>query len=117
RAVELEEIAVRPHAAVAHEVARILVAEQVLARRHRAGIELGECGLQREVERVARLLVPENRILAQHLCAGDRLLEREAAVRIDRELRLAIELLEHALDARLVLGEALAHLPLPYLLT
>ena len=93
RAVELQPVAVRPHAAVAQQVARVLMREQVLAGRHRAGIELGERGLQREVERVARLLVPEQRIVAQHLGVGDRVLERQAPVGVDRELRLAVELL------------------------
>ena len=71
RAVELQPVAVRPHAAVAQQIARVLVAEQVLAGRHRARIELGERGLQRVVERIARLLVPEQRIVAQHLGVGD----------------------------------------------
>ena len=35
RAVELQPVAVRPHAAIADQIARILVAEQVLAGRHR----------------------------------------------------------------------------------
>src|SRR6185437_1762122 len=57
RAVELQPVAVGAHAAVAQQVARILVAEQILAGRHRRRIELGERRLQRVVERVARLLV------------------------------------------------------------
>ena len=89
RAVELQPVAVRPHAAVAQQVARVLMREQVLAGRHRARIELGERGLQRVVERIAGLLVPEQRIVAQHLGVGDRGLEVEAAVGVDRELRLA----------------------------
>ena len=72
RAVELQPVAVRPHAAVAQQIARVLVAEQVLAGRHRPRIELGERGLQLIVERIARLLVPEQRIVAQHLGVGDR---------------------------------------------
>ena len=47
RAVELQPVAIRPHAAVADQVARILVAEQVLAGRHRRRIEFGERRLQR----------------------------------------------------------------------
>ena len=88
RAVELQPVAVGPHAAIADQVARVLMAEQVLAGRHRARIELGERGLQMVVERIAGFLVPEQRIVAQHLGVGDRGLEIEAAVGIDRELRL-----------------------------
>ena len=92
RAVELQPVAVGPHAAVAQQVARILVAEEVFAGRHRPGIELGERGLQRVVERIARLLVPEQRIVPQHLGVGDGGLEVEAAVGVDGELRARADL-------------------------
>ena len=59
RAVELQPVAVRPHAAIADEIPRVLMAEQILAGRHRRGIEFGERRLQREIEGVAGFLVPE----------------------------------------------------------
>ena len=55
RAIELQPVAVGPHAAVAKQIARVLMAEQVFAGRHRAGIEFGERRLQLEVERDRRL--------------------------------------------------------------
>ena len=89
RAIELQPVAVRPHAAVADEIPRVLMAEQVLAGRHRRRIEFGQRRLQREIERIAGLLVPEQRILPQHLGVGDRGFEVEAAVGVDGELRVA----------------------------
>ena len=72
RAVELQPVAVGAHAAVADQVARILHREQVLAGRHRLVVVAAQGGLQLEVERVARLLVPEQIVLAQRLGVGDR---------------------------------------------
>ena len=88
-AVELQPVAVGPHAAVAQEVAGILVREQVLAGRHRSGIERAERRLERVVERVAGLLVPEQRIVPQHPGIGDGGLEVEAAVGVHGEARPA----------------------------
>ena len=98
RAIELQPVAVGAHAAVAQQVARVLMAEQVLPSRHRAGIEIGERRLQLVVERIARLLVPEQRIVAQHLGIGDRGFEIEAPVGIDRKLRILADLGEHRFD-------------------
>ena len=105
RAVELQPVAVRAHAAVAQQVARILMAEEVFAGGHGSGVELGERGLQRKVERVARLLVPEERIVAQHLGVGDRGLEIEAAIGVHGELGGRADLSEHRLDTLAVVGE------------
>ena len=58
-AVELQVIAIRPHARVAQEVACVLMGEEVFTRRHGPIVALGQFRLQRVVERVARLLVPE----------------------------------------------------------
>src|SRR6266481_3830848 len=99
RAIELQPVAVGPHPAVANEVARILMAEQVFAGRHRSGIEFRQRRLELEIERIAGLLVPEQRIFAQHLGVGDRGLKVEPAVGVDGELRLAADFLEHGLDA------------------
>src|SRR3546814_11823074 len=54
RAVELQPVAVRPHAAMAQQVARVLVREQILAGRHRAGVVPWALGLWRVRERIAR---------------------------------------------------------------
>ena len=91
-AVELQPVAVRPHAAVAQEVAGVLVREQVLAGGHRARIEFRDRRLQGVVEGVADLLVPEQRVLPQHLGVGDAGLEVEASVHVDGELRLRADL-------------------------
>ncbi len=45
RRIELQPVAIGAHPAVAQQIARVLVAEEVFARGHRAGIELGERGL------------------------------------------------------------------------
>ena len=87
------------------QVARVLMAEQVLAGRHRRRIEFGQRRLQRVVERIAGLLVPEQRILPQHLGVGDRGFQIEAAVGVDGELRVLADLLQHGLDALAVLGD------------
>src|SRR3984957_4002392 len=88
RAVELQPIAIRPHSPMPYQVARVLMAEQVFSRSHWAGVELSQRGLQRIVERVSRLLVPEEWILAQHLGVRNRGLKIEAPIRIHRKLRL-----------------------------
>src|ERR1700722_18910393 len=72
RAVELQPISIRPHSPMPYQVARVLMAEQVFARSHWARVELSQRGLQRIVERVSCLLIPEERILPQHLCICNR---------------------------------------------
>ena len=101
-AVELQPVPIRPHAPVSQQIPRILMAEEVLSGRHRSWIEVGQGRLQRIIERIAGLLVPEQRILAQELGVSDGGFEIEPAVRIDRELRLAVDLLEHRFDALLI---------------
>ena len=71
RAVELQPVAVAAHAAVADQVAGILHREQVLAGRHRLRVVLRQLGLQREVERVAGFLVPEQAVGLERLGVGD----------------------------------------------
>ena len=105
RAVELQPVAVRAHAAVAQQVARILMAEQVFAGGHGPGVELRQRRLQRIVQRIAGLLVPEQRIVAQHFGVGDRGLQIEAAIGVHRELRLTADFLQHRLNALAVLVE------------
>ena len=78
------------------------MAEQVLAGRHRTRIEFGERRLQGKVERIAGFLVPEQRIVAQHPGIGDRGLEVEPAVGVDRELRLTADFLQHRLNTRAI---------------
>src|SRR3954453_6313131 len=96
RAVGLQTVAVRPHAAVAEEIAGVLVREQVLARRHRPVVVAREHGLELEIERVACLLVPEHAVGVQRLRVGDRGVE-EPAVRVDRDAGRRA----HHLDRRL----------------
>ena len=77
--------------------------EEVLAGGHRTRIELRERRLQMVVERIARFLVPEERIVAQHLRISDRRFEVEASVRIDGELRAVSNFIEHRFDALSIL--------------
>jgi hypothetical protein len=65
---------------------------------------LGERGLQREVERIARFLVPEEVVLRERLRVCDRGGEVEAAVRVHGEARAARQHREHRLDAPAVLA-------------
>src|SRR5256885_17069229 len=65
RAVELQPVAVRAHAAVADQGARVLHGKQVLARGHGTLVDLAQAGLQFVVQRVAGFLVPEQRVLAK----------------------------------------------------
>ncbi len=113
RTIELKPIAIGPHATMAKQVARILVREQVLTGGHGAGVEFGKCGLQSVIERIADLLVPEQRILAQHLGVGDRCFKIEATVRIDCQPGPRADFGEHGFDAALILidrGAADLHL-------
>src|SRR3954470_8835720 len=71
RAIELQPVAIGPHAAVADQVAGVLHREQVLAGRHRVLVVVAQRGLQLEVERVARLFVPEQVVLREGLGVGD----------------------------------------------
>src|SRR6266581_4984620 len=73
--------------------------EEVLAGGHRTRIKLRERRLQMVVERIARFLVPAERIVAQHLRISDRRFEVEASVRIDGELSAVSNLIEHRFDA------------------
>jgi len=87
RAVELQPVAVGAHAAVADQVARVLHREQVFARGHRVLVETAQRGLQLEVERVARLFVPEQVVLREGLRVSDRGVEVEASVGVDGKPR------------------------------
>src|SRR5437764_2121692 len=105
RAVELKPVAVGAHSTVAQQIACILMTEEVLAGGHRTSIELRECRLQMVVERIARFLVPEQRIVAEHLRVSDRRFEIEAPVRIDGQLCSVADLVEHRFDALPILVE------------
>ncbi len=45
RAVKLKPVAVRAHAAMTQQIARILMREEVFPRCHRSGIEFADCRL------------------------------------------------------------------------
>src|SRR4051812_16090196 len=106
-AVELQPVSVRAHPTVPQEIARVLVTEEVLSGRHGAGIEFCERCLKGEVERIADLLVPEQGVLTQHFGVCDPLFEREAAIRVDAELRPSIQVSQHPFDAGLILLNAI----------
>ena len=108
RAVELQPVAVRAHAAVADEVARVLHREQVLAGRHRILVVVAQRGLQLEVQRIARLLVPEQVVLRQRLGVGDRGVEVEAAVGVDAQLLAVLQHPQDGIDAPQVFVERCA---------
>ena len=103
RAIELQPVDFLAHACVADQVARVLHREQVLAGGHRIGIVLRELVLQLVVERVAGLLVPEQRKLFELPGVGDCGRKIETSVGIDRELRFAVDFRQHRLDAPHVL--------------
>jgi hypothetical protein len=105
RAVELQPVAIGTQSAVAEEVARVLMAEEVLPRRHRPRILRGQRRLQGVVEGIARLLEPEERVLPQHARIGDRGRKVEAAVRVHGQARGAVDLGQDGFDAPLVLRE------------
>ena len=105
RRIDLDDIAVRPHPAEAHEVLHVLRRIQVLAGRERGVVMRGDLGQEREVERIARLLEPAQPERRQRLGVGERLGAVELAVGVDRELRLVAEHLQHRLDAAAILGE------------
>src|SRR3954451_14396305 len=111
-AVELQPVSVRAHPAIPQEIARVLVTEEVLSGRHGAGIVFRERCLKGEVERIADLLVPEQGVLTQHFGVGDPLFKREAAIRIDAELRPSIQVPQHPFDAGLILLNAIPDLHL-----
>src|SRR5229473_4938979 len=83
----------------------ILMAEQVFAGRHRCGIEFRQRSLQLEIEGIASLLIPEQRIVAQHPGVRDRGLKIEPAVGVDGEPRLAPDLFQNSLDTHTVLRD------------
>ena len=71
-------------------------------------VVLRELGLELEVERIARLLVPEESVRRERPRVLDRGLEIEAAVRVDRELLARAHDLDHRLDAPQVVVERFA---------
>ena len=95
RTVELQPVAVRAHAAISDQVACVLHREQIFARRHRVLVVVAQRGLELEVERVARLLVPEQVVLRQRLGIGDGGVEVEASVGVHAQL---LAVLQHAQD-------------------
>src|SRR5947199_3295335 len=105
RAVELEPVAVGTHSTVAQQIACILMTEKVFAGRHRRRVELRKRRLQMEIEWIARFLVPEQRIVAEHLRVRDRRFKIEAPVRIDGQLCSVADLVEHRFDALSILVE------------
>src|SRR5579883_2875726 len=104
-AVELQEVAVGPQVAIADEVARILMREQVLASRQRPLIMPAQLRLKRVVEGIARLLEPEEIIGCQRRGIGERRLEIEAAVGVDGEVLPFAHHVEYGLNAPAILIE------------
>src|ERR1700722_1067944 len=58
RAVELQDVAIGPHASVADEIACVLNRKEVLARGHWAWVVFSQLCLQFIIERIAGFLVP-----------------------------------------------------------
>nr|GEU28409.1 hypothetical protein [Tanacetum cinerariifolium] len=105
RAVELQPVAVGPHAAVADQVAGVLHREKVFTGGHRIFIIVAQRGLQFEVERVARFLVPEQVVLRQRLGVLDSRVEVEAAVGVHGQLLAILQHAQHGIDAAQVFVE------------
>ena len=104
-AIELQPVAVAAHPAVPDQVARVLHREQVLAGRHRRRVVLRESRLQRVVERVTGLLVPEEAVRLQRPGVRDGRLQIEAPVGVDGEPAAGSHDLQHRLDAHEVVVE------------
>ena len=103
RAVELEPVPVRAHAAVPQEVPRVLVREQVLPGGHRPRVRLRELRLELEVERVPGLLVPEQAVGLEGVGVRPGGRQIEPAVGVHREAAPVAHDLQHRLDPPQVL--------------
>ena len=95
----MQVVAVRAHAAVAQQVAGILVREQVFAGGHRQFVVIGQLGLKRVIQRVADLFVPEQVVLLDRFGVRDTGLQIEAAVGVDRQSLAVTHHFEHRFDA------------------
>ena len=107
-AVELEPITIGAHAAVPQQVARVLHREEVLAGGQRPFVRARQLGLQLVVERIARLLVPEQPVARECPRVGEGGGEIEAAVRVYRERRSLAHHFQHGVDTAEVLLEVRA---------
>ena len=103
--VKLQPVAVAPHAAVANEIARILHRKQVLAGGHRLVVVIGELSLQCVIERVARLLIPEEVILRQLLCVGNGSGQIKTTIGVNGQSLTGAEQFEHGLDTLAIFCE------------
>ena len=104
--IYLQHVMVLAHAAERDEVPHVLLREQVLARRERRLVDLGQLGHQRVVERVGRLLVPAQLVGREHLRIGACFVGCEAAIGIDGEVpAIVADQLEHRLEPLDVLGD------------
>ena len=98
-------VPVRAHPAVADQVAGVLQGEQVLPGGDPAAVVLGDGRVERVVERVADLLVPEQVVGLDGPGVLQGGLQVEPAVDVDRQPRaVAVEDVQHGLDALEVLG-------------
>src|SRR6476661_5898237 len=77
RRVDLDDVAVRAHPAVADQVAGVRQGEQVLAGGDAAPVMLGHGRVERVVQRVADLLVPEQVVGLDRLGVGQGLVQVE----------------------------------------
>src|SRR6478752_3553729 len=106
RRVDLDDVAVRAHPAVADQVAGVGQGEQILAGRDPAPVVLGHGRVQGVVQRVADLLVPEQVVRLDRLGVGQRLVQGEPAVDVDREAGpVAAQDVDDGLDPLEVLGQ------------
>ena len=90
---------------MAQQVAGVLHREQVLPGRERALVGLRELGVQRVVERLDRLLVPEQVVRRQRLGVGQRGVAVEAPVGVDGQPLPGLEHLQHGVDPAQVVVE------------
>ena len=82
--IELEHIPVRAHAAVADEVACVLMGKEVLPCRQRMVIGSAQLRLKLEVERITSLFIPAQFVWRERLSVGKSLVEVKPSVGIDR---------------------------------
>ena len=79
------------------------MAEEVFPCSHRTIVVISQSCLQRIVERITRLFIPEQRVVLQHSRVRNRRLQIEPSIRIHGKLRVLFDFSKHCLNARAIL--------------
>jgi len=111
--VHLQNIPVGPESRMAQQVSRVLMGEEVLARRQRSVINLGQLRMGRVIEGIERLLIPAEAERRHRLPPGNGGRKIETPVRVHRQPIALADEIQHAFDAAQILrkvGPADLHL-------